>query len=147
MSNQVDEMNSMVSNVLVVEDDEAARQLTCEMLSVLGLEARGVATAEEAVELLRRDKFVFLVADIALPAMTGIELATLAVDIQPNIRIIFASGNGYLISNRLDYEFILLPKPYNLVQLKLALEEYPQWNTLHQPQPSAIQVARSPLRR
>ncbi|WP_194724673.1 response regulator [Noviherbaspirillum malthae] len=137
----------MVSNVLVVEDDEAARQLTCEMLSVLGLEARGVATAEEAVELLRRDKFVFLVADIALPAMTGIELATLAVDIQPNIRIIFASGNGYLISNRLDYEFILLPKPYNLVQLKLALEEYPQWNTLHQPQPSAIQVARSPLRR
>lgn len=107
--------------LLVVEDHRQSRQLLCEMLTVLGHTARCVETAEEALSALRKKKFDVLLADINLPGMSGIELASIAVDISPGIGIVFATGFGYLVSDKTDFDFILLPKPYGLAQLKNVL--------------------------
>jgi DNA-binding LytR/AlgR family response regulator len=92
------------------------------MLALLGHEAHSATTAEEGIELLESVQFDVLFADINLPAMSGIELAKTATAIVPGIKVIFASGYGFLITDRTDFDFILLPKPYSLTQLADAID-------------------------
>jgi CheY-like chemotaxis protein len=107
---------------LVVEDNTNSRDLLCEMLSLLGHEAQAATTAEEGIELLKSRRFDVLFADINLPAMSGIELARTATTMIPDVKIIFASGFGFLVTDRTDFDFVLLPKPYNLAQLTHAID-------------------------
>jgi CheY-like chemotaxis protein len=109
-------------HVLVVEDNEGARELVCEMLLVLGHEPTGAASAEEALVTMKDKAFDVLLADINLPGMSGIALAEKIVNEVPNIHVIFASGFGYLVADKTNFQFTLLPKPYGLDQLRLALE-------------------------
>lgn len=92
------------------------------MLGLLGHNAQCVRSAEEAIEPLGNKRFDVLLADINLPGMSGLELAKLAVRKIPGIRIVFASGYGYLVADKMEFDFILLPKPYGLEQLRHALD-------------------------
>ncbi|MGH8809178.1 MAG: response regulator [Noviherbaspirillum sp.] len=107
--------------ILVVEDNQVLLRALCEMLTVLGHRVHGVGSAEAALEPLRSGQYKLLLADLHLPGMSGIDLARLAVDMVPGMRIIFASGFGYLLAERLEFDFELLHKPYFFDQLKLAL--------------------------
>jgi DNA-binding NtrC family response regulator len=89
---------------------------------MLGHSAHCVATAEEALEPLAAKQFNVLIADINLPGMSGTALAEQAVKIIPDMKVIFASGYGYLVADKTDFEFTLLPKPFDLTQLKHAIE-------------------------
>lgn len=109
-------------NLLIVEDGRNSRDLLCEMLKLCGHTVYGVGTAEEGVALLSRTRFDALFADINLPGVSGIELAKTAVKLAPGITIVFASGYGFLLSEKTDFEFFLLPKPYGLQQVKYAIE-------------------------
>lgn len=92
------------------------------MLLVLGHEPVGASSAEEALETLKGKVFDVLLADINLPGMSGIVLAEKMVAEVPHIHVIFASGFGYLVADKTNFQFTLLPKPYGLDQLRLALE-------------------------
>jgi two-component SAPR family response regulator len=83
-----------------------------------------VGTAEEAIEPLKSGKYDLLIADINLPGMSGIALAEMAVKIVPGMKIIFASGYGYLVTDKTDFNFTLLPKPFDLAQLKHAIDSH-----------------------
>jgi CheY-like chemotaxis protein len=115
-------MASSPFQVLVVEDNQNAREILCEMLSILGHGMHCVSTAEEAIEFLQGGQVDVLLADINLPGMSGVELADIAVKSVTGLRIIFASGYGYLVADKTDFEFTLLPKPYGLAQLRHALD-------------------------
>jgi two-component SAPR family response regulator len=93
------------------------------MLSILGHEVHCVASAEEAVAPLKTLDFDVLIADINLPGMSGTDLAAVAVQQDPKIKIIFASGYGYLVADKVDFHFTLLPKPFDLSQLEHALSD------------------------
>jgi len=110
-------------SILLVEDDAEARQVTAEMLEVLGYRVESVVTAEEALALVPTRKFDVLLADINLPGMSGIDLAKMVTQILPAICVIFVSGYGYLLAEKTDFKFTLLPKPYRLAQLEQVLEE------------------------
>lgn len=61
--------------VLVVEDNPMQARLVLMMLAeVQGAEVEAVANGEEALDRLRRDAFDLLIADMALPGMSGAEL-------------------------------------------------------------------------
>lgn len=107
--------------VLVVEDSPNSRALLCEMLAVLGYKAHTASSAEEGIALLKTDRFDVLLTDINLPGLSGIDLAKTAVTIVPGIKIVFVSGYGFLISDKSDFDFFLLPKPFGLDQLRYAL--------------------------
>ncbi len=115
-------MTSPQLHILVVEDNESARELIGEMLAVLGHVTSCAASAEEALEALEDKCFDVLLADINLPGMSGIMLAENVVKKLPAIHVVFASGFGYLVADKTDFQFTLLPKPYGLSQLKHALE-------------------------
>jgi CheY-like chemotaxis protein len=115
-------MTTSPLQILVVEDNQNTLETLCEMLSIIGHLAHGVASAEEAIDILNSRTFDALLADINLPGMSGIQLAEIAVETTPDIKVIFASGFGYLVADKTDFDFVLLPKPYGLMQLKHAVE-------------------------
>jgi signal transduction histidine kinase/DNA-binding response OmpR family regulator len=110
-----------VLRFLVVEDDRDARELACEMLAALGHRAHGVASAEQALELLSRARFEVLFTDLHLPGMRGDELAARATATIPGMAVILASGEGSVPAGGRRSELVLLPKPYDLMQLQLGI--------------------------
>jgi CheY-like chemotaxis protein len=114
-------------HILMVEDDVFIRTSTKEMLSELGHTASEAERADEALALLDQDRFDVLLADINLPGMSGIELATEARRRSPDLHVIFASGYA-LASERPDHalaDAVQLQKPYTEAALAEALKSVP----------------------
>jgi two-component system phosphate regulon response regulator PhoB len=61
-------------NALLVDDDEAIRDVVGAMLESVGLAVAAVASAEEALESLRLTPYDILVLDWNLPNMSGLDL-------------------------------------------------------------------------
>jgi signal transduction histidine kinase/DNA-binding response OmpR family regulator len=106
---------------LVVEDDRDARELACEMLAALGHRAQGAASAEHALELLASSGVDVLFTDLHLPGMAGDELAARASAAAPGLAVILASGEGIVPVRAPHCEVVMLPKPYDLMQLQLGI--------------------------
>jgi CheY-like chemotaxis protein len=107
--------------VLLVEDDDMVRSLTADMVVQLGHYVAEAKQASEALDRLDRHAFDVLLTDIALPGLTGDELALRAVPQHPNLRVVFASGYD-AIPKWEELSAVLLRKPYNLVSLGDALK-------------------------
>jgi CheY-like chemotaxis protein len=107
--------------VLVVEDNLDSQYLVCEMLKAFGHDAEGIGHAEGALEMLARARYDVLFSDVSLPGMSGVELARQALQSQPGMRVIFASGYGEALLRHVEFPFHSLQKPYELEQLQAAL--------------------------
>jgi PAS domain S-box-containing protein len=83
--------------ILVVDDDPLVLSTAVEMLNYAGYDARGAASANEALRRLETiDELVAVVTDHAMPGMTGSELATRLATIRPGLRVVLASGYSEL---------------------------------------------------
>ncbi|MEF1435499.1 response regulator, partial [Neisseria gonorrhoeae] len=69
----------------------------------------------------RDEAFDVLLADLVIPGMSGIELAEQAIQIQPALRIVFASGNEMPDVPALKFRWKALRKPYTLEELDKVL--------------------------
>lgn len=110
-------------DVLVVEDHSSTRDFLCRALGLLGHAAHCVATGESAVASLGERKFDLVVADLSLPGISGFDVARFAVGTHPGIGIVFISGFGYLVADKTEFPFVLLPKPCGVAQLKDGLAQ------------------------
>lgn len=82
-------------NVLLVDDEELDLEGMKRFIpwSELGMEVMGcVNNALSACEILDQHHIDILVSDVNMPYMSGLELARIALQRKPNIRIIFVSG-------------------------------------------------------
>ncbi|WP_229508106.1 response regulator [Massilia sp. Dwa41.01b] len=84
--------------------------MACELLCALGHAASGSGSAEQALALLRERPVDILFTDLNLPGMSGIELATRAIALQPTLKVILASGEGGTIALPADSPIMLLPQ-------------------------------------
>ncbi len=62
------------SNILIVEDDAATREMTLEHLEELGVPAKAVANGEDAVESLLNNLPGCVILDLTLPEMSGFDV-------------------------------------------------------------------------
>jgi CheY-like chemotaxis protein len=62
------------ARILAVDDQEDARDLLRVILESAGAEVTTATSAAEALELLRREPFDGLIADLGMPQMDGLEL-------------------------------------------------------------------------
>jgi signal transduction histidine kinase/DNA-binding response OmpR family regulator/CHASE3 domain sensor protein len=67
-------LQQAVRRVLIVEDDERQRHSIHQLLASDEVEISGVATATQALELLRRMTFDCLVLDLSLPDLSGYQM-------------------------------------------------------------------------
>jgi signal transduction histidine kinase/DNA-binding response OmpR family regulator len=109
--------------ILVVEDDPDTRELACELLAALGHAASGSGSAEHALMLLNEHEVDLLFTDLNLPRMSGLELAARAIAMRPALRVILTSGEGNNVHVAPDSGIIVLPKPYDLLQLEQSIAQ------------------------
>ena len=93
------------------------------MLEDIGCRVTAAASGEDALRELARAKFTIMLTDIAMPAMSGVELAKRARELVPDMPVLFASGYADLqaFGSQLSEETVVR-KPYRLSELAARLE-------------------------
>jgi two-component system, cell cycle sensor histidine kinase and response regulator CckA len=114
-------------SVLVVEDRDEVRTVTCGMLAQLGYQTIGAADGSEAMAMARRHQgpLPLLLTDVVMPGMNGREVAEKLRQSYPEMRVIFMSGHSGCIlteTDKLDPSIIYLQKPFTLAQLVAVLQ-------------------------
>jgi DNA-binding NtrC family response regulator len=80
--------------VLVIDDEESARQLCAEVAEEAGLRVRAAATTEEALEILEQYPVDIALTDIRVPALGGIELLRRMRASFPQIAVLMLTQYG-----------------------------------------------------
>jgi CheY-like chemotaxis protein len=79
--------------ILLVDDDNAVRDVTAAMLRELGYKVEEADSGESALRLLdKRKKVDLAVIDFAMPAMSGAELARHVRERLPTLPVLFVTG-------------------------------------------------------
>jgi len=115
--------------VLVAEDEPTVRALAESIIEELGYSTFSAANAREALALLENGALITLLfTDINMPdgpdAFDALELARRAVEIRPQLRVIYTSGGG--LTDGMTALFVeggtFLPKPFSRQQLIEAVQ-------------------------
>jgi signal transduction histidine kinase/CheY-like chemotaxis protein len=109
--------------VLLVDDDDGVREVCAAMLEEMGCQVTAASSGEEALSALAKSSFSIMLTDIAMPAMSGVELAQKARDLHPDMPVLFASGYADLqmFGEQLTEETVVR-KPYRLSELAARIE-------------------------
>ncbi len=110
--------------VMVVEDDESVRLLVVEVLRDLGYAPAQAGNAETALIRMRSTPFDLLISDVGLPGTNGRQLAEMAREIYPDLRVLFMTGYAATATNRGDFlgeGMEMITKPFDLEQLALKI--------------------------
>jgi PAS domain S-box-containing protein len=107
--------------VLLVDDDLGLLEATSELVKMLGHAPAVTGSPEEALRWVGDEAFDVVVADLAMPGMSGLEFAEKAFRLRPALRVIFASGNEMPDVPALPFAWKALRKPYTLDELDKVL--------------------------
>lgn len=112
------------TRLLVVDDEQDLLELLVRRLKRKGFEVDSAGTAEDALELVKKNDYDIGVYDIRLPNMDGIELLKETKQAQPDIEVLILTGHGTIdtaIEAMKVGAFDYITKPYNLSELELTI--------------------------
>ena len=102
--------------VLVVEDHDGLREYSTGVLRELGYSVLEAPDGHRGLELLRaRPEVDLLFTDVVLPGLSGRELADKALQLRPDLKVLFTTGytrNAIVHNGRLDDGVSLITKPF-----------------------------------
>ena len=112
--------------VLVVDDEETPRSVTCRMVRNLGYEARPAHDGREALRYLQQHpgEVRLVLTDLIMPYMDGGELAERARDLHPRLPVVLMSpyAEGQVADLLAAYpELPFLEKPFTTEALHRTL--------------------------
>ena len=104
--------------ILLVDDDEAVRETSAEMLQELGYTVVQATSGQAALGVLDRQGGVeVMVTDVRMPGMSGLELSDIAARRFRDLRVILISG--YFLPQPITRRF--LQKPFRIRELDEAI--------------------------
>ena len=114
--------------VLLVEDDEAVRELSATMLRELNYAVIQASDGRKALQILEIVPNVrLLFTDVGLPGgMNGRQLVEAALRLRPGLRVLFTTGyaqNAIVHHGRLDPGIDLISKPFTAAALAIKMRE------------------------
>jgi PAS domain S-box-containing protein len=112
--------------VLVVEDEEALRELTRRILARNGYEVLICASGHDAIALVERYEGTIdlLLTDMIMPQMVGKEVANRLHALRPELPVLFMSGYAQpVLGSTLGDGYTLLEKPFSEQQLLAKLRD------------------------
>ncbi|NUB15593.1 response regulator [Azospirillum brasilense] len=111
--------------ILVVEDEALVLMLWVEALEGQGYHVLQAAEPEAAIRILESDTAIdLLITDVGLPGMTGRDLADVAREIRPGLRVLFVTGYAHyaaLEADRLGAGTRMLSKPVGVDTLQITV--------------------------
>ena len=112
----------MKPHILLVEDEDAVREISTQMLTLLGYQVTSAVDGPDALRVFSGDpaRFDLLMLDLNLPGMSGRQLLQELRKLRPEARAIFCSGDPDPNPPAGDPPHLF--KPYRLVELKACIE-------------------------
>ena len=111
----VAESLSRTETILLVEDEDALRELARDLLSDNGYTVLVASRPDDAIEIARQHKgpIHLLLTDMVMPGMNGRVLAERLALIRPDMKVLFMSGyTGFTHSSLIEKGLVFLPKPF-----------------------------------
>ncbi len=108
-------------SILVVDDDKQSRETLKEFLSYLGFSIRGTANGSNALKLLEEKEYTFVITDMKMPGISGLELIKTVSDDFHDVSIIAMTGYSA------EYKYVevinsgasdFINKPFDLEELE-----------------------------
>lgn len=101
--------------ILVVEDEPVVRALVVEVLNELGYETLEAGEASEALCITESEQRIdLLISDVGLPGMNGRQLADIARQQRPGLKVLFATGyaESFAANDFLGPDMAVITKPF-----------------------------------
>jgi PAS domain S-box-containing protein len=113
--------------VLLVEDDPAVRMLVHDVLTDLGYGVRQAVDGRAALPMLQEmERIDLLITDVGLPGLNGRQLAEIAREKVPGLKVLFITGYAERAAVRgkfLDAGMEMLTKPFAIDVLSAKIRE------------------------
>lgn len=126
--------NSSKPAVLVVDDEEAVRQLLRDMLKTEGYDVTTAENGEQAMRHFELNRFKGVFTDVGMPGMSGWELARAIRERDPNIPVAVITGWGEAVGSKeqenakVDW---VVTKPFSVDRISEIAVEIAQRAGLH----------------
>ena len=122
-SDNAGRQDSPVKTILLVEDEASIRQLIARLMRDAGFVVLEAADGAQAAAIAEINSIDILVTDVELPRLGGIDLAERLRAGNPNLKVVFVSGNqDSSVAESLAAMF--LPKPFRLRDLLEAVKSF-----------------------
>ena len=107
-------------NILIVDDDLLQEKLLVEIFTINHFFAIGAQSGIEALSLLETTHFDFILSDIRMPGMDGVELCRKIKKINPAINVVLMTayaGDKLVIEGMQAGALITMSKPLEIDRL------------------------------
>jgi len=96
---------TMQFDVLIVDDNDLVRKTLEQVLAIHSLSYISVTNGSEALSLLTNNEVKFIISDIDMPVMNGLELAKRVRETYPDVTIVAFTGSSgnYLLGDAEKY--------------------------------------------
>jgi PAS domain S-box-containing protein len=122
--------------VLLLEDDDSLRQVTCEFLTASGYNVLQAGRGEAAIDLANqhRGAIPLIVSDVVLPEMSGPSAVSKLQVLHPEMQVLYVSGYAEVpVAQQLIAEgTIVMPKPVSRMDLLKKVNEMLNSRVCHQ---------------
>lgn len=112
------------AHILIVDDDRSVRETMHEYVRNAGFNSQTAATAEEALDLIKKNNFHVVITDIILPGLGGLELTkTIKKNNQSDVIVVTGYSDDYSYEEAINIgasDFVI--KPVRLEELLLRLK-------------------------
>jgi len=113
--------------ILVLEDEESLREVTCEMLAGAGYSVLQAGLGGEAIALARQytGPIQLMVSDVVLPDISGPSAVSAVQASHPETKVLFVSGyaEGSVVQKVIEARAVLLQKPVSRSDLMREVDE------------------------
>ncbi|MBE7201792.1 MAG: response regulator, partial [Parafilimonas terrae] len=109
------------ARILVVDDDPEVRHVTASFLAGFGYDETEAVDGPAALDLLDRERFDLVVADLAMPGMSGVELASAVRARAPDLPVLILTGHADAM--RIPADLPVLAKPFRSAELAVRVSE------------------------
>jgi DNA-binding NtrC family response regulator len=127
VSISIKDYNGNGETILVVDDVESQREISCKMLDTLGYKTKAISNGEETVEYLKKHSVDLILLDMIMdPGINGRETYERIIKIHPNQKAIIASGFAETEEVKETQKLgagKFIKKPLTLEKIGLAIKE------------------------
>jgi len=127
LSRPIKDYQGNQETILVVDDEESQREISCKMLDKLGYKTKAVSSGEEAVEYLKRHTVDLILLDMIMdPGINGRETYERIIKIHPKQKAIIVSGFAQTDEVRKAQKLgagQYIKKPVTLEKIGIAVKE------------------------
>lgn len=114
-----------MTKILLVDDEARALEALGRTLQMMGYQTVGASDPKMAQDLLRKERYDILIADLIMPNMDGIGLLEFCKNLNPDLPVIILTGYGTVktaVEAIKKGAFDYVTKPYNIDEIDLIVK-------------------------